>query len=479
MIAFINGNILSMEGDGVEAVIIKGERIEKVEHKSILKDVGEVEVFDLKGRILIPGFIDSHIHFIDVGLNLSRVDLSQTISLRDALDKAKDRLEQEKKTAPLICVNFDESKWRENRLPKREELDRLSSDRAIIFRRVCGHIAVANKKALDSIPKEWERIDYNSGILLEDVVLYINEVFPPSNEEIETAIVKAQKKAYSLGITSIHDMTLRRYLDVYRTMEKKNILQIRVYAVLPAIDMDHITSGRGKWVKTGGVKLFADGSLGARTAALSSSYPGTKNCGILNYRRIGLERIVKEANKRGIQIFIHAIGERAIEQILDVYKAGVEGNPSRNRIEHFELADDALIKRAKELGIVLAMQPNFITNWGKYGGMYHKILGKRGLHTNKFRTALQEGCTVCFGSDSMPPGPVYGIKGAMEHPTESISFHDALRMYTINSAYAGFDEGLTGSIKEGKKADLVVLSGSPPDLKVDMTILNGEIVYNS
>ncbi|MDO9574981.1 MAG: amidohydrolase [bacterium] len=478
MIAFINGNILSMEKDDAEAVIIKGDKIEKTGPRSMVKEMKEAQIVDLKGRFLVPGFIDSHIHFVDTGLNLARVDLSKTKSSKDALDITKERLKKEKKATPLICVDFDESKWKENRLPKREELDKLSSDKSIIFRRVCGHIAVANKKALESIPKGWKKIDYNTGILLEDVVLYINEIFPPERKEIETAITKAQKKAYSLGITSIHGMTLKKYLDVYREMEEKDGLRIRVYAVLPVRDMDYITSWRGKWVKTGGVKVFADGSIGAKSAALNLPYPKTKNYGILNYEGDELGKIVRETDKKRFQIFIHAIGERAIEQVLDTYEKELGENSGRHRIEHFELADTSAIKRAKKLGVILAMQPNFIANWGKDGGMYENLLGERGLHTNRFKTALKEGCTVCFGSDSMPPGPVYGIKGAMEHPTESISFYDALRMYTINSAYAGFDEEITGSIKEGKKADLVVLSGSPPDLKVDITMVNGEVVYN-
>lgn len=478
MIAFINGNILTMEKDGAEAVIIREDKIEKTGPRGIVKGIKEAQIVDLKGRFLAPGFIDSHVHFVDTGLNLARVDLSKTRSLEDAFDITKERLEKEKKVTPLICVDFDESKWEENRLPKREELDKLGSNRAIIFRRVCGHIAVANKKALESIPKGWKKIDYNTGILLEDVVLYINEIFPPERKEIETAITKAQKKAYSLGITSIHDMTLKRYLDVYREMEEKDGLRIRVYAVLPVRDMDYITSWRGKWVKTGGIKLFADGSIGAKTAALKLPYPGTRTYGVLNYEREEIERIIREANRRGFQIFIHAIGERGIELVLNAYEKELGENSGRHRIEHFELADTSAIKRAKKFGVILAMQPNFIANWGKDGGLYENLLGEKGLHTNRFKTALKEGCTVCFGSDSMPPGPVYGIKGAMEHPTESISFYDAMRMYTINSAYAGFDEEITGSIKEDKKADLVVLSGSPPDLKVDMTMANGEIVYN-
>ncbi|MEA3431466.1 MAG: amidohydrolase [candidate division WOR-3 bacterium] len=477
MIGFINGNILSMEKSNIEALVIKGDRIDRVGPRNIVKEMKQTEIVNLEGRFLIPGFIDSHIHFVDIGLNLARVDLSETESLKDALDITEERLKREKKVAPLICVDFDESKWKERRLPTREELDRLSSKRAVIFRRVCGHIAVVNKKALSSIPEGWKKIDYDSGILLEDVVLYINEVFPPSKEEIEIAIIGAQKKAHSLGITSIHDMGMRSYLDVYREMERKYALKIRVYAVLPIADMNYIIPSNGEWVKTGGIKLFADGSIGARTAALNSPYPGTKNYGILNYETTELDRIVKEANRRGIQIFIHAIGERAIEQVLSVYGKELD-NSKRHRIEHFELASNAAIKKAKELDIILAMQPNFIMNWGKKGGMYQEILKERGLQTNRFKTALEEGCILCFGSDSMPAGPIYGLKGAMEHPTENISFKDALKMYTINSAYAGFNEEFTGSIKEGKKADLVVLSGSPPDLKVDMTMANGEVVYN-
>ncbi len=473
-IGFINGRILTMNGREVKAITIKGTYIERVGQKSIINNVDDV--VDLKGRFLIPGFIDSHIHFVDVGLNLTRVDLSKTTSLRDALDKTKERLKEERKTTPLICMDFDESRWKENRIPKKEELDRLSKERTVVFRRVCGHIAVGNSRAISSIPKGFN-IDHNAGIILEDAVLFINEIFPPSKEEIETAIIQAQRIAHSFGITSVHDMTLRKYLDVYREMAQRKSLRLRFYAVLPVKDMDYIYHIDGEWLKTGGVKIFADGSIGARTAALKKPYPGFDNYGVLNYKKEELKNIVKKANNLGFQILIHAIGDRTIEQVLDVYES--EGNPSRHRIEHFELADDEEIIRAKKQGIILAMQPNFITNWGMPGGLYQRIFGLEGLNTNRFKTALNAGNMICFGSDSMPPGPIYGIKGAMEHPTDSISFKEAVRMYTINSAYAGCYEELNGSIEIGKKADLVVLSGKPPHMSVDMTIVNGEIVYQS
>ena len=476
MIAFINGDILSMEGDAIEAVIIEGDRIKRVGPLSMVKRIKETEIVDLKGRFLAPAFIDSHIHFVDVGLNLTRVDLSKTTSLKDALDKTKERLKEERKPEPLICMDFDESRWKENRIPKKEELDILSANRVVIFRRICGHIAVGNSRAISSIPIGFN-IDHNTGILLEDAVLFINEIFPPSKEEIETAITQAQKIIHSLGITSIHDMTLRKYIDVYREMVQRKSLRLRVYAVLPVKDMDYIYHIDGEWLKTGGIKVFADGSVGARTAALKKPYPGSDNYGVLNYKKEELKNIVKKANNLGLQILIHAIGDRAIEQALDVYES--EGNPSRHRIEHFELADDGAVIRAKKQGIILAMQPNFITNWGMPDGLYQRIFGLEGLNTNRFKTASKAGNMICFGSDSMPPGPIYGIKGAMEHPTESISFEEAVRMYTINSAYAGCYEQLTGSIEEGKKADLVVLSGKPPHMSVDMTIVNGEIVYQS
>ena len=476
MIAFINGDILSMEGDVIETVIIEGDRIKRVGPLSMVKRIKETEIVDLKGRFLAPAFIDSHIHFVDVGLNLTRVDLSKTTSLRDAFDKTKERLEEERKATPLICMDFDESRWRENRIPKKEELDILSKNRAIIFRRICGHIAVGNTMALECIPEGFN-IDYNTGILLENAVLFINEVFPPDKDEIVTAIINAQNVAHSLGITSVHDMTLRRYLDVYTEMEKRESLRIRVYAILPVKDMDYIYHIDGEWLKTGGIKVFADGSIGARTAAVKKPYPGSDNYGVLNYKKEELKNIVKRANNLGFQILIHAIGDRAIEQALDVYES--EGNPFRHRIEHFELADDGAVIRAKKQGIILAMQPNFITNWGMPDGLYQRIFGLEGLNTNRFKTASKAGNMICFGSDSMPPGPIYGIKGAMEHPTESVSFEKAVRMYTINSAYAGNNEKLTGSIEIGKKADLVVLSGKPPHMSVDMTVVNGEIVYQS
>ncbi len=476
-LAFINGSIFTPERRDVTSVLIDGDEIARVGEFSV--SMNEAKIFDLKGRYLAPGFIDSHTHFVDIGLNLARVDLSNTTSLEDALDKAEERLRGESKSTPLICVDFDESKWRGNRIPKKEELDRLSKDRGVIFRRVCGHIAVANTGALKEIPGGISKVDHANGILLEDAVLFINDIFPPATDEIREAIIRAQRLAHSLGVTSVHDMTLSRYLAVYREMDQSDILRLRVYAVLPIKEIDYLRKYDGNWLKTGGIKVFADGSIGARTAALKRPYPGTDNYGILNYTRRELQAIVRKAEDRGYQVLVHAIGDRSIEQVLDVYESELCGNRERNRIEHFELAEEESIKKAERLGILLAMQPNFITNWGMPGGMYERMFGLKGLYTNRFRTILDKGNRICFGSDSMPFGPLYGIEGAMKHPKESISFEEALRMYTIDSAYAGFYDEQIGSIEEGKKADLVVLSGEVPDLKVDMTMVNGEVVFQS
>jgi predicted amidohydrolase YtcJ len=235
------------------------------------------------------------------------------------------------------------------------------------------------------------------------------------------------------------------------------------------------------------MKVFADGSIGAGTAALSGPYLDRPGEGQLNYTDEELLQLVQEAHAHGWQVLAHAIGDRAIEQVLRAYgRVGVTA-ADRYRIEHFELAGDEQLERAARLGLIASMQPNFL-KWAKPGDLYEARLGKeRTSRISPHRLALDSGLKLALGSDCMPLGPLFGIHQAVNapHPAQRLTVEEAIQGYTLGGAYASFEEGLKGSLEPGKLADLVVLAGDPfeqpqslEELQVEMTFIGGELVFS-
>jgi predicted amidohydrolase YtcJ len=242
-----------------------------------------------------------------------------------------------------------------------------------------------------------------------------------------------------------------------------------------------------------------DGSMGARTAVFSEPYADeTSTYGIFAVSPDILKERVIRAHKQGMQVAIHAIGDKAIEVALDAIEAAIEKEPRkdhRHRIEHCEILTKEQLARIKQLGLVPAMQPNFVGEWGQPGGMYEQRLGlKRLKFCNPYRKLLDEGVKVAFGSDCgyCPPwpfNPIYGVWAAINHPIKEnkISIENAIKCYTLNGAFASFEEKIKGSIEPGKLADIAVLSEDlitfPPeaikDVKVDLTMVNGKILWKA
>jgi hypothetical protein len=243
-------------------------------------------------------------------------------------------------------------------------------------------------------------------------------------------------------------------------------------------------------LRLGPVKIFSDGSIGAGTAALKEPYLGNlREQGILIWSREELEEMVLKAYESDVQLAIHAIGDRAVELVLDCFERANEKEKKtlRHRIEHCEMLSPEQIRRMKEMSIIASMQPNFVGQWGLPGGMYEVRLGKeRTAEMNPFALLKKAGVKLAFGSDCMPFGPLYGVHWAVNapFPSQKISPEDALKAYTIGGAYASFEEGYKGTIEEGKLADLVVLDGNPftgpsgiKDMAIQLTIFDGKVVY--
>jgi hypothetical protein len=304
----------------------------------------------------------------------------------------------------------------------------------------------------------------------------------------------------SLGCTGVHDAGLfNKNIQAYQQAEKEGKLKVRAYIMLKgdaqeaAINIGVQTGLGDDMVQMGPVKLMMDGSLGARTAALFEPYsdePSTSGL-ILENPKILTEKIVS-AHDANLQTATHAIGDLAVEKTLDSIQEAIRRNPKKNhrhRIEHCEITSSQQIERIRQLGVIPAMQPNFIGEWSGPGSMYNQRLGdRRERLTNQYRAMLDEDIRVAFGSDGMPFNPIYGIWSAVNHPIKEnrITLEEAVMCYTLNSAYAGFHEEKIGSIEVGKLGDIAVFNGDLTEIpkeeirnsKCYMTLVNGKILYH-
>ncbi|MCK5415432.1 MAG: amidohydrolase family protein, partial [Thermoplasmata archaeon] len=376
--------------------------------------------------------------------------------------------------------------------------DRLVSDRhPVVARRICGHIAVANTMALERIGDEWRNVDRETGLLLEDVVLRLSDIVGVTDEEVLQAIALATRRAHEEGVTSIVDMADLRTLRAYRDLDDMGMLRIRVFCKVQAREVQDLTSEDippakvDRMLHLAGIKAFLDGSLGARTAALSDPYSDDpddpENRGMLLYDPPELEALVRGAEATGLQISLHAIGDRAVGAALDAFSIGVaHGNPLRHRIEHLEYATSEQQDRMKDLRVVASMQPNFIVQWSGPGGMNEQRLGTERAHASEaLRDIWSRGIPLAFGSDNMPFGPLYGLQGAVHHPVEDQQLPPmvALRAYTAGSAWAVHAETWLGTIEPGKAADLALLDADPDEagdltlVKAVATVLAGDLVH--
>ncbi len=500
-----HANVITMDPSRprAEAVLCRDGRIVAVGGNDELEELMDEDDlhFDCGELTLVPGFIDSHSHFLAMGLGALRVDLSIVRHRDGILEALIQRAELVDEGDWVFGVDFDETQWIGPRqLPTREELDRKVSDRhPVVVRRICGHIAVANTMALERIGDEWSEVDPDTGLLLEEVVLRLSEVVGVTDEEARGAIALATQRAHEEGVTAVVDMADLRTLRTYRELAEAGRLKVRVFCAVQARDIRNLTTSDaepvggedGDMLRLVAIKAFLDGSLGARTAALSEPYaddpgdPGNK--GMVLYPPEELLGLVREAEATGLPLFLHAIGDRAVGAALDAFEAGAApGNPLRHRIEHLEYASPEQLDRMKDLGMVASMQPNFIVQWSGPGKMNEERLGPERAHRSEaLRDVWGRGIPLAFGSDCMPFGPLYGLQGAVHHPVEEQQLPPvvALRAYTQGSAWAVHAEGELGTIEPGKLADMALLDEDPeafPDLREAhsvATTIGGKMVY--
>ena len=452
-----------MTGQEVKAVSVERGWIRELRKVPAQKEI------DLEGKVMIPGFIDCHTHFIGMGFKLLNVDLSTVTCAEQAVSLLEKKAETLEPDQWVLGYSWDESFWSEKRYLTARELSHIENPLCAV--RVDGHVAVLNQAAQ-------QKLNIKKEYLYEDELFSIHSLI--SGEDIDKALTKALQVCHRQGVTSIHDNPgdIRNFI-LYQTMPQKTV---RIYVNLPVSALDAVSAvglrtGFGdEWLRFGGIKIFTDGSIGAKTAAMSFTYKDGATNGLLTYEDAQLQEILTKA--RPNQTAVHAIGDRAIQQVLTLSQPG-----GRNRIEHAELLRDDQIVGAKSLGLVLSMQPNFL-QWSHPGGLYDHRFGTG--RDNRFKTIQKAGIPLVFGSDCMPFSPLFGIEQVVNAPYEEqrLSVEDAFTIYTKNGAYASFEEHLKGTIEKGKLADFVVLSGDPREqdvssLSVEMTIVGGEVVYKA
>jgi hypothetical protein len=373
-------------------------------------------------------------------------------------------------------------------------------------------MCVTNSKALQiakiagqMIPPPWGQIDKDAetgeptGILRENAMnLVLDLVPPPSEEELIEACGSACRRAAKVGLTSVH--WIINSADEIRAIDelrRRDELFVRVYILVPSELLAQLTglglhTGFGDaFVRIGSLKVFADGSLGARTAALRESYhdaPATK--GLLRYSQEESNAVILKAHTAGLQLAIHAIGDKAVDMVLTALERALMEAPRkdhRHRIEHASVLDEDLISRMKRANVIACVQPHFLVSdfW-----VADRVGVKRARWVYPFRSLIDQEVIVAGGSDYPvePMDPLLGIWAAVARgafPEEQLTVDEAVRLYTTNAAFASFEEDRKGSIERGKLADLVILSQDPhevspeniKDIDVEMTILGGKVVY--
>ncbi len=523
-----NGKIWTVnpEQPWAEAVAIKGQRILKVGTTEEIKVLqgDQTKAFDLEGFFVLPGFIDSHTHFLDGGFALSSIQLREAKSKEAFVAAVERRVGEIDKGEWILNGDWDQQQFDPPEMPRKEWIDPVSPHNPVFVNRHDGHMALANSLALEiagitrdtvsppggEILKDTETGE-PTGILKDEAMSLVTDKIPePSLEEKKKAAQTALKHANQMGVTSIHDMAYSSNFEVYYELFKEGTLsaRLRVYFAIGQNDLysqlEQKKPLESDVLKIGGLKGFVDGSLGSFTALFFDPYtddPGKTGILVSDMYPEGImEQRIREADKSGLQIAIHAIGDKSNHIILDIMERVIaDGEPRdrRWRIEHAQHLIPEDFARFAQMDIIASMQPYHAIDDGRWAES--KIGKERAKHTYAFKSFLDADVLLAFGSDwtVAPLDPISGIYAAVTRrtldgknpegwfPEQKISLEEAIKGYTINGAYAEYAESLKGSVQEGKFADLVVLSQNlfeiPPekilDTEVIATVFNGEIIY--
>jgi len=516
-LVLLNGKVYTLDDKKptAQAVAILNDKIGYVgENPEVARLVGPLtNVIDLDGKTVLPGFADCHVHMAGFGRSLSAINLRNVTSIIQLKELFRQKSQQLAPNTWILGYGWDQEKFAEKRLPTRWDLDEAATDSPVVLYRVCTHICVANTKALEragisstTVAAPGGVIDTEpstgelTGILRENALELFFSAFPKaSEEEIFQVCLMACQRAVEAGITGVNWIVESpAEMRVIQKMRRKGKLPLRVYLLVPAEFLENL-QGLGlmqsfgdSMLKICGLKILLDGSLGAQTAALCAPYnDAPETSGMLTYRQEDFEALVSDAHKAGLRVAVHAIGDKAMNTAIKAFEKALEKVPDadrRHRIEHASVLNEELIQRMKSLGVIASVQPHFIVSdfW-----VENRLGKKRARWVYPFKSLLKAGVIVCGGSDCPvePISPLLGIWAAVvkqQTSEECLTVEEAIRLYTVNAAYANFEETLIGTIEEGKLADMVVLSDDPFKIKLEkirdidvlMTLVGGQVAHD-
>jgi hypothetical protein len=488
--------------------------------------IGErTEVISVDGSMLVPGFIDSHVHFLTGGSGLASVQLRDAKTPEEFARRVGEFAKTIEPGEWILNGTWDHKNWGEA-LPRREWIDPLTPDNPVWIMRLDGHMGLANSIALKLAGLDADSPDIDGGTIVRDAsgkptgVLKDNAmrpvlaaVPPPTEAQLDRYLDAAMRYVAGNGVTTVHDVAADdsdswASLATYRRAERNDELITRIYSVPPLSDWEKLrddiaANGRGTdWLKTGGVKAMMDGSLGSHTAAFFEPFTDKPDdSGLLINSLEDMRTWITGADAAGLQVNVHAIGDRAIHELLDIYYDVAKEHGDRDRrfrIEHVQHIHPNDIQRLALQNVIASMQPYHAIDDGRWA---EKVIGpERAKTTYAFRSLIDSGAHVAFGSDwyVAPATPIEGIYAAVTRrtldganpdgwiPEQKITVEQALRAYTYEGAFASFDEDKKGTIRVGMLADMVLLDRDITaiaqetirEARVLYTIVGGEVVYS-
>lgn len=530
-VIFLNGNIITANENNeiAQAVAVKDNIIVYCGAEDGAREIAgeDTEIIDVGGLTVMPGFTDSHIHFCSLGLKkgpIIDINYENVRSVKGITEMIKEAAMRKKPGEWIVLSGYDHNKLDEKRHPFIEELDEAAPDNPVRCIRCCAHMGVYNSAALKiggiSDPSgygEGEVVCEKgklTGLLKENAHMHMGSFVKFTEEELKEGIRLADEDMVRHGITSVCDAGgdgVDAWL-VMRKMAESREINTKIRCMIfdlagkdenkKAID-DFIDNGRENFGESSyfgarAVKIMIDGSSSGPSSATRKPYSHDKNLkGILVWDQAEIDEVVKKVHDAGLQMTAHAVGDKAVEMMVDAFEKAQKANPrkdARHRIEHCGIVDEELIERIKRLEIIPVANPGFVERNGKD---YNSFYGERVDYMFPLRSFLDKGIVTAIGSDApvVPENPMNGLYGALTRKDgftgetvgecQRVSILDAVKMYTYNGAYACFDEKTRGSIEEGKLADIIVLSENilniPKEdirnVKTLLTMADGKIVY--
>lgn len=504
----INAESMAINNDSIIAV---GSNKEIIQFKG-----SSTKIIDAQGAFITPGFIDSHVHLMMGGNSLLSVQLRDAKTKEEFITRIADHAKTLKPGAWILEGNWDHTLWG-GELPSKDWIDTYTKNNPVVIFRLDGHMVLANSAALQfaGIDKNTPEVtngkiikdaDGNlTGILKSNAMNLVLDKIPPLSEiQKENALKAAMDYLVSNSVTSVHDVDSLGGYKVAKKFRNSGELFVRIYAAYPLNKWDQPLAKKDendKWLKTGLVKGFVDGSLGSHTAAFQEAYTDkVDDKGFFINSKENLYQWISNADKEDLQITVHAIGDDAIHSLLNIYERIIKENGIKNRrlrIEHVQHIAPDDIKRFAELGVIASVQPYHAIDDGRWA---EELIGPERIKTTyAFKSLSDAKTTLVFGSDwpVAPATPLDGIYAAVTRrtlddknpegwvPEQKITVEQALIAYTKNAAFASFDEHTKGTLEPGKLADFVLLSEDLTkidpvkirDVKVLQTFVGGKEVF--